>query len=116
MNRNTVDPREVRRQEQLDKGLAFRKRQDLRDALSRESTRRILFGVIEMCGVFDEIAPGTAESHAQLGMRRIGLALRRDILEMDSTALSLMEAEYRAPPEIPMAGVDGEDGGVEFEP
>jgi len=111
----TTDPREVKRQEQREKALGFRQAQDFRDALSRAPTRRILHSILVACDIYEDIPPGTAESHARLGMRRVGLALRQKIKEIDRRALSVMENEWEADPEVPSAGVDDEPGGVEAE-
>lgn len=71
----------------------YRKGQDWRWCTQHESSRRVLAEVMEWAHLFVDITPGSAESHAMLGMRRLGLRVYTELVKIDPTLPARMAAE-----------------------
>ena len=116
---STTDPRALKRKDQQDKARKFRQDQDFRWVLGRPEGRRSLQGILDALGINGELPVGSAQAHAAIGCHNFGVTLRRlirDVPGVDQHVLSIMEAEFDAPAEVPSGGVDDVPGGVITEP
>ena len=69
--------------------------EDLRWFLHGARGRRVMWGLLSVCGVFRSSFTGNSETFFREGERNIGLRYMKDIMELCPDALTLMTNEAR---------------------
>lgn len=94
--RNAAAPEQVKRGEQKERTRVEREREDLRRVLESREGRRVLWRVIQACGVFASETYDPTLVHFDAGVRQAGKRLVGWINEANDEALSLMIREAMA--------------------
>jgi len=91
----TNDKSALARERRVVKWRGARDKEDLRWILEDVRGRRVLQRIMAgKCAVYNDIALNGAETHAAIGMRRVGVWLRGLIKDIGPAFLTQMEAEY----------------------
>lgn len=93
---NAADAEQVERGARLQARRRAQARADLRAVLATAEGRRVLWRLLEHCGVFESIWHPSAEIHYRAGRQDVGHWLMAEISEADDEALMRMFQEARA--------------------
>jgi len=90
---NAADRNQVRRAEKKRRQQRVNELADLRHVLKDAAARRVLWRLLEHCGVFRSIWHPSALIHFNEGKRDTGLFLMRELADAEPNALLTMMAE-----------------------
>lgn len=91
--RNAADPEQVKAGKREENHRVTEELEDLRQVLETGYGRRVLWGLLEWCGVFESSWAPSAAIHYNEGRRAVGLKIMADITQADSEALLDMMRE-----------------------
>ena len=83
-----------RRQQKLDEERTRRRdqeREDIAWLMGSARGRRVVWRILEICGVYRSSMTGNSETYFREGMRNVGLILLRDVHETDDFITMLKE-------------------------
>jgi hypothetical protein len=110
---NAGDRQQIRKAKKEERERRVHELHDLRTVLATVSGRRVLWRLLDHCGVFRSIWHPSALIHFNEGKRDTGLWLMGEIAAADESAFLRMMAEGRVPEPPPEKPVEPKDDGDE---